>query len=163
MLQFANLKLAVELSWIHVIKYSSHTNTVSLSLQMKPNYNKNYCDKLTQRQAADGRDRGGVCSRSAGQRLGVDSRRLVGHCRQFYRKSPAGHHTVSHLWTEAWGELSEKKPGCGLDCPLHQGWEYSVSYWKQKKKHKETLWTDSPCYNSSIFLLSWSCLILPFV
>lgn len=134
-------------------KTSLQTNTVHSS---KPQP-KHRLNKLTQTRAAGGRDRGGECSRSVGQRLEVDP---GCRCRQFYCRSPSGPHIVSHLWTEAWRRSSETEPGSDLDCPLHQGWGCSVSHCGQNVKHKPT--PERP-NSSSAFMFSLSCLILPFV
>lgn len=90
--------------------------------------------KLTLTQAASGKGRGGVYFRSAGQMLEADPGRLEGRCRRLYYRSPAGPHTVSLLWTEAWRVWIGKEPGSGLGRPHHLGLEHSVWHCEEKEK-----------------------------
>lgn len=80
--------------------------------------------RLTQTWAAGGKDREEACSRSAGQILQVDPRRLAGHCRQLYCRNSAGPHTEIP-WRGAWRAQVGKDADFDLDQPLHQGLEYS--------------------------------------
>lgn len=95
---------------------------------------KSTCVKLTQTQAAGGKGRGEVYSRSAGQT--VDPGRLEGHCRQFYYRSSAGPHTVSLLWTEAWRVWIWKEPGSGSGHSHHHHPDlaHSVWHWEEEEK-----------------------------
>lgn len=93
---------------------------------------KSTCVKLTQTQAASGKGRGEVYSRSAGQTVGPG--RLEGHCRRLYYRSSAGPHTASLLWTEAWRVWIGKKPGSGSGHSRHLDLAHSVWHCEEEEQ-----------------------------